>query len=94
MIAFQLQKENLLINKFFALFKKKNLDLRFSCETNEIYHCLHLSPLLGVCDDRNYQNKSEDIPGVRPPAYLWPLRPAADPGGLPLSADVSVALCF
>lgn len=54
----------------------------------------HLSAVPGLCDDRNHQNQFKDIPGVRPPAHLRPLRAAADPGGLPLPADVPVALCL
>lgn len=55
---------------------------------------LHISLLLGVCDDRNHQNQSENIPGVCPSAYFRALRAAANPSGLPLPADVPVALCF
>lgn len=46
----------------------------------------------GLCADGNHQDQLEDVPRVRPPAHVRPLRAAADPGGLPLPADVPVAL--
>lgn len=56
-------------------------------------HHLHTPlPFPGLCDDGNHQNQFKDIPGVCPPAHVRPLRAAADPGGLPLPADVPVAL--
>lgn len=56
-------------------------------------HHSHTPPLSpGLRDDWNHQNQLKDVPGVCPPAHIWPLRAAADPGRLPLPADVPVAV--
>lgn len=74
-------------------FNKVRTDLCYSVvlssEVKKTCHS-HCSTVPGLRDDRNYQNQFKDVPGVCPPAYFWPLRAAADPGGLPLPADVPV----